>query len=88
MYTALLVDDYFKKSWVEFLKTKDGFYDWFIGMVSKLEKCTDQELEHLHVDGGGEYISHALLHWCKTKGITIKHSASHTLEHNSVSEQT
>ena len=57
-------------------------------MVSKLEKCTDQELEHLHVNGGGEYISHALLCWCKTKGITIEHSASQTLKHNSVSEWT
>ena len=57
-------------------------------MVSKLEKCTDQELEHLCVDGGGEYISHALLHWCKTKGIIIEHSVSHTSDYNSVSEQT
>ena len=41
LYAALLIDDYSKKSWVEFLKTKDGFYDWFIDMVPKLEKCTD-----------------------------------------------
>ena len=88
MYTALLVDNYSKKSWVEFLKIKDRFYDWSIGMILKLEKCTDQELEHLHVDGGGEYISHVLLHWCKTKGITIEHSAPYTLKYNSVSEQT
>ena len=57
-------------------------------MVSKLEKCTDQELEHLHVNGGGEYISYALLHWCKTKGIIIEYSVLHILKHNSVSEQT
>ena len=57
-------------------------------MVLKLERLTDEELAHLHVDGGGEYISHALLHWCKTKGISIKHSAPYILKHNSVSEQT
>ena len=57
-------------------------------MVLKLERLTDEELAHLCVDGGEEYISYALLHWCKTKGISIKHSASYTLKHNSVSEQT
>ena len=56
-------------------------------MILKLERLTDEELAHLHVDGGGEYISYALLCWCKTKGISIKHSASYTLKHNSVSEQ-
>ena len=54
----------------------------------KLKRLTDEELAHLCVDGGGEYISHALLHWCKTKGISIKHSALYTLKHNSVSKQT
>ena len=67
---------------------KDEFYDWFTCMVLKLERLTDEELAHLHVDGGGEYISHALLHWCKTKGISIEHSALYILEHNSVSKQT
>ena len=82
------MDNYFKKSWVEFLKMKDEFYDWFTCMVLKLKRLTDVELAHLHVDGGGEYISHALLRWCKTKGISIKHSALYILKHNSVSEQT
>ena len=81
------MNNYSKKLWVEFLKMKDEFYDWFTCMVLKLERLTDEELAHLHVDGRGEYISHALLHWCKTKGISIKHSALYILEHNSVSEQ-
>ena len=67
---------------------KDEFYNWFTCMVSKLKRLTDEELAHLCVDGGGEYISHALLHWCKTKGISIEHSALYTSEYNSVSEQT
>ena len=82
------MDNYSKKSWVEFLKMKDEFYNWFTYIVLKLERLTDEELAHLHVDEGGEYISHALLHWCKTKGISIKHSALYISEHNSVSEQT
>ena len=56
------MNNYSKKSWVEFLKMKDEFYNWFTCMVLKLERLTDEELAHLHVDGGGEYISHALLH--------------------------
>ena len=67
---------------------KDEFYNWFTCMVLKLEMLTDEELAHLCVDGGGKYISYALLHWCKTKGISIKHSASYTLKYNSVSEWT
>ena len=66
---------------------KDEFYNWFICMILKLERLTDEELAHLCVDEGGEYISYALLHWCKTKGISIKHSVSYISEHNSVSEQ-
>ena len=88
LYAGILVDNYSKKSWVKFLKMKDEFYDWFTCMVLKLERLTDEELAHLHVNGGGEYISHALLHWCKTKGISIEHSAPYTPEHNSVSKQT
>ena len=86
MYTEVLVNDYSKKSWVEFLKMKDEFYNWFTCIVLKLKRLTDEELVHLHVDGGGEYISHALLCWCKTKGISIKHSVLYILKHNSVSE--
>ena len=41
---------------------KDEFYNWFICIVLKLKRLTDQELVHLHVDEGGEYISYALLH--------------------------
>ena len=88
LYAGVLVDNYSKKSWVGFLKMKNEFYDWFTCMVPKLERLTDEELAHLRVDGGGEYISHELLRWCKTKGISIEHSAPYTLEHNSVSEQT
>ncbi|SLM38755.1 hypothetical protein LPUS_09079 [Lasallia pustulata] len=44
LYAVVLVDDYSKKSWVDFLMTKDGFYDWFICMIPKLERLTDQEL--------------------------------------------
>ena len=86
MYAGVLVNDYFKKSWVGFLKTKNEFYDWFTCMILKLKRLTDEEFAHLHVDGGEEYISHALLCWCKTKGISIKHSAPYTPEHNSVSK--
>ena len=88
LYAEVLVDNYSKKSWVEFLKMKKEFYNWFTCMVLKLERLTDEELAHLHVDEGGEYISHALLRWCKTKGISIEHSALYTLKHNSVSEWT
>ena len=80
--------NYSKKSWVKFLKMKDEFYDWFTYIVLKLERLTDEELAHLCINGGGEYISHALLCWCKTKGIFIEHSVLYTPEHNSVSEQT
>ena len=66
---------------------KDEFYNCFTCMILKLKRLTDEELVHLHVNKGGEYISYALLCWCKTKGISIKHSASYTSEHNSVSEQ-
>ena len=41
LYAVVLVDDYSKKSWVDFLKTKDGFYDWFICMVPKLGRLID-----------------------------------------------
>ena len=36
------MNNYFKKSWVEFLKMKDEFYDWFICMVLKLEMLNRQ----------------------------------------------
>ena len=51
------MDNYSKKLWVEFLKTKNEFYDWFICIILKLKRLTDEELVHLYVNRGGEYIS-------------------------------
>lgn len=86
-YAVILVDGYTKKSWVDFLKDKENFYDWFVCIISKLERLTDQKLAHLKADGGREYISHALLRWCKTKGVAIEQSTPYIPEHNAVSER-
>ena len=51
-YAVLLVDDYIKSSWVDLLKEKEGFYDWFIRIVLKLERQTGHVLAHLRAVEG------------------------------------
>ncbi len=55
------MNDYIKKLWINFLKNKKDFYNWFIHIVSRLKRLTEQKLVHFKVDEKKEYINHVLL---------------------------
>ena len=86
-YGALLLDEFTRKSWVLFIRSKDTFFDAFKPWLEKVEIETQCKLECLRVDGGGEFISSALKKFCKSKGIIFGYVLPYTYNKNSLAER-
>ena len=84
---GILVDDFTRKSWVLFLRTKDQYFDKMKTWLQQAENEAGVKMAHLHVDGGGEFVSQAMATYIADRGATLEFSALYTPEHNSVAEQ-
>ena len=86
-YGAILIDDWSRKSWILFLKTKDQFFDKFKMWKTQVENESGSKLVHLRIDGGGEFVSQTLRDYCADQGTSLEYSVPYTPEHNAISER-
>ena len=55
--------------------------------LQQAENEADVKMTHLYVDGGGEFISLAIISYIADHEATLEFSALYTSEHNSVAKQ-
>ena len=67
-YFLLVVDDYSRYMWVEMLKTKDQALNFFKKVKQRAEVESDNKLEALRIDRGGEFTSHLFLVFAISRG--------------------
>ena len=56
-YICVFTDDYSRKSWTYFLKTKGEAYEKFRAFREMVEKETGRQIKKLRTDRGGEFLS-------------------------------
>lgn len=55
LYCAIFVDDYSRKTWIFYLKTKDHVFDVFRDFKALVENQIGKKILILRTDNGGEY---------------------------------
>jgi hypothetical protein len=56
-YYVLFIDDHSQKTWIYFLKNKDGVLAKFQEFKDQVENLTERKIKVLRSDNGGEYTS-------------------------------
>lgn len=71
LYCVTSIDDYSRKTWIYFLKTKDEVFEMFWNIKTQVENATERRIKSktLRSDNGGEYIFEELIAFCKDAGI-------------------
>jgi hypothetical protein len=68
LYYVTFIDDYSRKTWIFFMKTKDKVFNWFREFKAQVEIQTGKRIKVLRLDNGGEYTSNDFKYFCKEAG--------------------
>jgi hypothetical protein len=69
LYYVLFIDDHSRKTWIYFLKNKDGVLAKFQEFKAQVENLTRRKIKVLRSDNGGEYTSKVFINFCIEAGI-------------------
>ena len=68
-YYVTFIDNYSKKTWIYFMKTKDEVFSRFQEFKALVENQTRRKIKTLRSNNGGEYTSKAFKDFCAGAGI-------------------
>jgi hypothetical protein len=64
LYYVIFIDDFSRKSWIFFMKTKGQFFSRFQEFKALVENQTGKKIGVLRIDNGGEYTSKEFMDLC------------------------
>jgi transposase InsO family protein len=83
----MFIDDFSRKTWIFFTKTKDEVFSHFREFRDWVENMTWKEIKVLRLDNGGEYTSNEFKDFFKEEGIKREMAVSYNPQHNGVVER-
>jgi transposase InsO family protein len=86
-YMLTIIDDYSRKVFPYFLKTKDETFAAFKEWKVMIERQTERKVKLLRTDNGGEFCSDAFDDYCRQEGIVRHHTIPYTPQQNGVAER-
>lgn len=86
-YFITFIDDYSRKVWIYFLKTKDEAFETFEEWKKEVETQTGRKVKCLRTDNGLEYCNNRFDGFYKKFGIKRHRTCSYTPQQNGVSER-
>jgi transposase InsO family protein len=86
-YYVTFIDDFSRKSWIYFMKTKDEVFSHFRAFKTQMENMTGRKIETLRTDNEGEYTSTKFLDLCKEAGIKREKIVAYNPQQNGVAER-
>jgi hypothetical protein len=86
VYCVSLIDNYSRKTWVYFLKSKYEVFIKFKEFKALIENISERKIKILRSDNGGEYTSKEFLNFYKVVGIKREITTPYNPEQNSVEE--
>jgi hypothetical protein len=87
VYYVSFIDDYSRKTWVYFLKSKDEVFDKFKEFKALIENLYERKIKILRSDNGGEYTSKEFVKFCKYDGIKRELTTTYNPQQNGVEER-
>jgi hypothetical protein len=87
LYYVLFIDDHSRKTWIYFLKNKDGVLAKFQEFKAQVENLTERKVKVLRSDNGGEYTSKEFNSFCIEAGIKREFTVPYNPQQNGVAER-
>jgi transposase InsO family protein len=87
VYYVSFIDDYSRKTWVYFLKSKDEVFGKFKEFKALIENLYERNIKILRSDNGGEYTSKEFIKFCKDVGIKRELTTPYNPQQNGVAER-
>jgi transposase InsO family protein len=81
------IDDYSRKTWVYFLKSKYEVFGKFKEFKALIENLSERKIEILRSDNGGEYTSKEFVSFCKNVGIKKELTTPYNPQQNGLAEE-
>ena len=76
-YYVTFINDFSKKTWIFFIKTKDEVFSLFWEFNAEVENLTGKKIKVLSSDNGGEYTSNDFKDLCKEASIKTEKTISY-----------
>jgi hypothetical protein len=86
-YYVMFIDEFSRKTWIFFMKTKDEVFSRFQEFRAQVENQTGKKIKVLRSDNGGEYTSNDFKDFCKEAGIKRELTVSYNPQQNGVVER-
>ena len=86
-YYVLFIDDYSRRTWIYFMKTKNEVFKKFQEFKALVENQTGRKIKVFRSDNGGEYTSNAFVAFCAAAGIRRELIVPYNPEQNGVAER-
>jgi transposase InsO family protein len=84
LYYVLFIDDHSRKTWIYFLKKKDGVLAKFQEFKARIENMIGRKIEVLRLNNGGEYTSKKFNSFCIELGIKREFTVPYKPQQNGV----
>jgi transposase InsO family protein len=81
------IDDYSRKTWIYFLKSKDEVFGKFKEFKALIENVSERKIKIPRSDNGGEYTSKEFVNFCKNVGIKRELTTPYNPQQNGVAER-
>ena len=85
--SLLLLIDYSRYTWVNFLKSKDETFDYFVEYCNQVENEKDYKIVTIQSDHGKEFENSSFDDLCGSRGYMQEFSAPRTPQQNGVVER-
>lgn len=86
-YFVSFIDDFSKKVWVYFLRTKDEAFEKFKDWKEAVENQTGKRIKCLRTDNGLEFCNTKFDELCRKSGLRRHRTCTYTPQQNGVSER-
>jgi hypothetical protein len=87
LYYVVFIDDFSRKSWIFFMKTKGHVFSRFQEFKALVENQTGKKIRVLRSDNGGEYTSKEFMDFCAGEGIRRELTIPYNAQQNGVAER-
>jgi transposase InsO family protein len=87
LYYVIFIDDFSRKTWIYFLKTKSETFSKFQEFKTFIENQTGRHIRALRTDNGGEFDSHDLDDLCRDSGIKRELTVPYNPQQNGVAKR-
>jgi transposase InsO family protein len=87
VYYVSFIDDYSRKTWVYFLKSKDEVFSKFKEFKTLIENIFERKIKILRSDNGDEYTSKEFVNFYKYVGIKRELTTPYNPQQNGVAER-